>query len=164
MKTFLAAFALSALGLAPAAAEAKKPVIFSTVSAQDPVSKMFLWWNAAFKDPQGFTPEAFAQHFTEDAVMRINGTTRAKGVVNLAARFRKIQASVQAVEIRVPFVEAFSSPDGSKVFTYHLEDAIEDGKPSHSLVMGYAEIRGGRIALINFLSMPGEPGPLEAPE
>ena len=161
MKTLLAALAFSAIAAAPAAAPAKKPATFSTVSTRDPVSQMFLWWNAAYKDPEGFTPEAFGKHFTADAVMRINGTTRAKGLADLAQRFRKIQAGVEAVEIKVPFVEAFSSPDGSKVFTYHLEEAMEKGQPSHSLVMGYAEIRDGKIALINFLSLPGQPGPME---
>lgn len=143
----------------PATAQAAETT-FSAPTAQDPVSRMFVWWNAAFKDPNGFTPEAFGRYFTEDAVMRINGTNRAKGLVDLAARFRMIQGKVQAVEIKVPFVEAFSSPDGSKVFTYHLEEGTENGKVSHSMVMGYAEIRDGKIALVNFLSMEGQPGPI----
>jgi limonene-1,2-epoxide hydrolase len=118
------------------------------------------WWNAAFKDPEGFTPEAFGRYFTEDAVMRINGTNRAQGLTDLAARFRMIQKAVDAVEIKVPFVEAFSSPDGSKIFTYHLEEAVEKGKPSHSMVMGYVEVRDGKIALVNFMSVEGQPGPV----
>jgi len=158
-KILSAAIALAVVPiLAPAAATT--PHIFSAPSKDDVVSRMFVWWNAAFKDPKGFTPEAFGRFFTDDAVMRINGTNRAKGLVDLAARFRTIQGKVEAVEIKVPFVEAFSSPDGSKIFTYHLEEAIEGGKPSHSMVMGYAEIRGGKIALVNFLSMEGQPGPV----
>ena len=160
MKKILTALAIASLSVtAPVVAKEKT---FSKPVASDPVSRMFVWWNAAFKDPEGFTPEAFSEHFTEDAVMRINGTNRAKGLTDLAARFRKIQASVQSVEIKVPFVEAFSSPDGSKVFTYHLESAVQDGKESHSMVMGYVEVRGGKIALVNFLSMEGQPGPIES--
>lgn len=159
MKKFLlAAIALVAAPIAAPAAAAEQ--IFSQPVAADPVARMFAWWNAAFKDPEGFTPEAFGRHFTEDAVMRINGTNRAKGLVDLAARFRMIQKSVDAVEIKLPFVEAFSSPDGSKVFTYHLEESVQKGKTSHSMVMGYVEVRGGKIALVNFLSMEGQPGPI----
>lgn len=160
MKKILTALAIASLSM-PSVAAAKEKT-FSKPVASDPVSRMFVWWNAAFKDPEGFTAAAFGEHFTDDAVMRINGTNRAKGLTNLAARFRKIQASVQSVEIKVPFVEAFSSPDGSKVFTYHLESAVQDGKESHSMVMGYVEVRGGKIALVNFLSMEGQPGPIEA--
>ncbi|MBB5686877.1 nuclear transport factor 2 family protein [Sphingobium boeckii] len=160
MKKILTALAIASLSVTPAMA-AKKEHTFSRPVASDLVSRMFVWWNAAFKDPEGFTPEAFGQYFTDDAVMRINGTNRAKGLTDLAARFRKIQSSVDAVEIKVPFVEAFSSPDGKRIFTYHLESAIENGKESHSMVMGYVEVRGGKIALVNFLSMEGQPGPIE---
>jgi limonene-1,2-epoxide hydrolase len=160
MKMFLSAAVALAIApvLAPAAATAQQT--FSAPSKDDVVSRMFVWWNAAFKDPEGFTPQAFGRYFTNDAVMRINGTNRAQGLTDLAARFRMIQKGVEAVEIKVPFVEAFSSPDGSKIFTYHLEEAVEKGKSSHSMVMGYAEIRDGKIALINFLSMEGQPGPV----
>jgi hypothetical protein len=132
---------------------------FSQPTANDVLTRMFRWWDQAFKDPKGFTPEAFGQYFTDDAVMRINGTDRAKGLEALAARFRMIQSRASAVEIKLPFVEAFSSPDGSKIFTYHLIDAVDGGKPGHEMVMGYAELKGGKIALINFLSVEGEPGP-----
>ncbi|MES2495054.1 MAG: hypothetical protein V4618_02985 [Pseudomonadota bacterium] len=158
MKTFM--LAAIALAIAPIASPAAAEEIFSHPVAKDPVARMFQWWNAAFKDPEGFTPEAFGRYFTDDAVMRINGTNRAKGLVDLAARFRMIQKSVEAVEIKLPFVEAFSSPDGSKVFTYHLEESVENGKVSHSMVMGYVEVRGGKIALVNFISKDGQPGPI----
>jgi limonene-1,2-epoxide hydrolase len=160
MKKFLTAAVALAIApvLAPSAAQAQST--FSAPTKDDLVARMFVWWNAAFKDPEGFTPEAFGRYFTEDAVMRINGTNRAQGLTDLAARFRMIQKAVDAVEIKVPFVEAFSSPDGSKIFTYHLEEAVEKGKPSHSMVMGYVEVRDGKIALVNFMSVEGQPGPV----
>jgi len=161
MKTILtaaAALALSAV-LQPAGAFAAEQT-FSAPVKDDVLSRMFTWWNQAIKDPNGFTVEAFSRYFTDDAVLRINGTNRAAGIQNLTERFRMIQKGVEAVEIKVPFVEAFSSPDGSKIFTYHLEEAMEKGKPSHSIVMGYAEIRDGKIALVNFISIDGQPGPI----
>lgn len=161
MKRIFAAAILAMGVIAPVQAAPQAPTAtFSKPVADDALTRMFTWWNAAFKDPQGFTPEAFGRYFTEDAVMRINGTDRARGLVDMAQRFRKIQASVDQVEIKLPFVEAFSSPDGSKIFTYHLESSVSDGKPSRGMVMGYAEVRDGKIALVNFLSMDGEPGPI----
>lgn len=155
------AAAIAALMMSGAAtAQAEQPArTFSQPTADDALTRMFRWWNAAFKDPNGFTPEAFGRYFTADAVMRINGTDRAKGLEALAARFRMIQGRASAVEIKLPFVEAFSSPDGSKIFTYHLIDAVDGGKPGHEMVMGYAEVKDGKIALVNFLSVEGEPGP-----
>jgi limonene-1,2-epoxide hydrolase len=159
-----AAFALLSVAAGPALAFAPPPPPPATTPvADDALSRMFAWWNAAYKDPNGFTPQAFARHFTPDAVMRINGTDRARGLTDLAARFRMIQAKVDAVEIQLPFVTAFASADGTKLFTYHLEKSVENGKPGHSMVMGYAELRDGKIAFINFLSMEGQPGPIADP-
>jgi len=159
MKWFVAGIAAVLMSGGAAAKAQEAGITFSQPVADDPLTRMFRWWNSAFKDPKGFTPEAFGRYFTDDAVMRINGTDRAKGLEALAARFRMIQGRASAVEIKLPFLEAFSSPDGSKIFTYHLIDAVDGGKPGHEMVMGYAEVRNGKIALVNFLSVEGEPGP-----
>jgi len=144
---------LTVLGAAQAEAATPPAQTFSKPGANDVLTRMFQWWNAAYRDPKGFTAEAFGRYFTADAVMRINGRASAKGLDDLASHFRMIQQRTQAVEIKLPFEEAFSSPDGSKIFTYHLIDAVDGGKPSHEMVMGYASIRDGKIALINFASV-----------
>jgi hypothetical protein len=131
--------------------------VFNQVVDNDALTRMFQWWNEAYQNPDGFTVEAFGQHFTKDAVLRINGKDRAKGLEDFTKHFRAIQERTDMVRINVPFLTAFSSPDGSKIFTYHTIDASEGGKPSHSMVMGYAELRDGKIALIDFLSIDGEP-------
>lgn len=164
-KSLLAALAPVALvltGAAPALADTPGTQRFSAPVADDVVTRMFVWWNEAMKDPKRLTPEAFGRFFTPDAVMRINGTNRVRGPDDMAVRFRKIREGLESVQIHTPFVEAFSSPDGSKIFTYHLESAVKDGKTSHSMVMGYVELRDGKIALVNFLSMEGQPGPMAA--
>ncbi|WP_010408752.1 nuclear transport factor 2 family protein [Citromicrobium sp. JLT1363] len=130
----------------------------------DVLTKMFQWWNEAYKDPDGFTTEAFAQYFTDDSIMRINGSVRVRGVENLAEHFRNIQANSDKVVINLPFLRSFSSPDGSKIFTYHTIDAEADGKPSKELVMGYAELRDGKISVIEFLSVDGEHEPYASAE
>ncbi len=125
----------------------------------DPLVAMFVWWNAAYKDPNGFTAEAFGRYFTPDAVMRINGSDRSKGLADLAQHFRAIQAHTEMVVIELPFVDEFTSARGDQIFTHHFVAAREDGKDSRERVMGYATIRDGKISLLNFLSIAADPAP-----
>ncbi|MCC5863019.1 MAG: DUF885 domain-containing protein [Gammaproteobacteria bacterium] len=115
---------------------------------------MFEWWNEAYQDPEGFTPEAFARFFDDDAVMVINGNARGPGPVAIARHFRAIQAAVDEVEILLPFREGFD--EGARSFTYHYTRAEVDGETRYSRVMGYALVRNGRIALIDFINLPIE--------
>ena len=124
----------------------------------DPLVAMFVWWNAAYRQKNGFTAEAFGRHFTADAVMRINGRDRCKGLEDLAQHFRVIQAETEMVAIDLPFIDEFSTASGDKIFTHHFVRAREHGKDSRERVMGYAEIRDGKISLINFVSIP-DPAP-----
>jgi len=126
--------------------------------ARDPQAvlvDMFTWWNAAFHESDGFTAQAFRRHFTEDARMIINGSLRAEGVESLAKHFTRIRERVDDVEIVLPFKEAFSA--GNKTFTYHKVRARNDGEETIERVMGWAEIRGGKLAVINFLSVEDAP-------
>ena len=152
MKIILAGIAALGLMVPATATPPQSSAIFSSVRTNDPLTRMFVWWNAAFKRPDGFTPEAFGRYFTDDAVMRIDGTVRAQGLDALAKRFRMIQGRATKVEIKIPFVTSFSSPDGSKIFTSHVIDSVDGGKAAHELVMGYATIRDGKIAMIDFVS------------
>lgn len=115
---------------------------------------MFVWWNAAYQQKDGFTAAAFAQYFTPDAVLRVNGRDRSRGLAELAAHFRDIQARTEMVEIELPFIDEFTSARGDRIFTHHIVKAREQGKESRERVMGYAALRDGRIALINFVSVP----------
>ncbi len=123
----------------------------------DPLVAMFVWWNAAYKQKDGFTVEAFSHYFTPDAVMRINGKDRSVGLQDLSSHFRDIQARTESVVIELPFLDEFASPSGDRIFTHHFVSAREKGKASRERVMGYAAIRNGKISLINFVSVPDEP-------
>jgi len=125
----------------------------------DPLVAMFVWWNAAYKQKDGFTAEAFSHYFTPDAIMRINGKDRSVGLEDLASHFRAIQARTESVVIELPFLDEFASPSGDRIFTHHFVSARENGKASRERVMGYAAIRNGKISLINFVSLPDEPAP-----
>jgi hypothetical protein len=120
----------------------------------DPLVAMFVWWNSAYKQKEGFTAQSFSRYFTADAVMRINGKDRCHGVDDLAQHFRDIQAKTEMVVIDLPFIDEFTSPTGDRIFTHHFVRAREHGQDSRERVMGYASIRDGKISLINFVSVP----------
>ena len=122
--------------------------------APDPLVAMFVWWNAAYKQKDGFTAESFSRYFTPDAVMRINGKDRCRGLEDLAGHFRDIQARTEMVVIDLPFIDEFTSPSGDRIFTHHFVRARENGQDSRERVMGYAAIKDGKISLINFVSVP----------
>src|SRR5580698_5737209 len=87
--------------------------------SHDVLVDMFVWWNAAYKQKDGFTEAAFAKYFTDDAILRVNGSDRSKGLKDLAAHFRDIQARTELVEIELPFIDEFTSPGGDRIFTHH---------------------------------------------
>jgi hypothetical protein len=120
----------------------------------DPLVAMFVWWNAAYKQKDGFTAESFSHYFTADAVMRINGKDRCHGLEDLAQHFRDIQAKTEMVVIDLPFIDEFASANGDRIFTHHFVRAREHGEDSRERVMGYVSIKGGKISLINFVSVP----------
>jgi len=133
----------------------------TTAGPADPLVAMFVWWNAAYKQKDGFTVEAFSKYFTPDAVLRVNGKDRSAGIEVLASHFRDIQKRTESVVVELPFLDEFASPSGDKIFTHHFVSARENGKPSRERVMGYAAIRNGKISLINFVSVPDEPAASE---
>ncbi len=165
---FLAALALAACSGSNDAAEAER----DGVSASAPVNgtaatngngrvrpdqvlvDMFRWWNDAYNEDDGFTAENFARYYTEDAVMLINGNRRGTGPAELAAHFRNIKANSEEVEIMLPFLESFNS--GDRTFTAHYVRSIRGGPEQWEHIMGYAVIRDGRIALINFVGVPAD--------
>jgi hypothetical protein len=120
----------------------------------DVLVDMFVWWNAAYKQKDGFTEAAFSKYFTNDAILRVNGSDRTKGLKDLAAHFRDIQARTERVEIELPFIDEFTSPNGDRIFTHHFVEAREKGQDSRERVMGYVAVRDGKISLINFVSVP----------
>jgi ketosteroid isomerase-like protein len=146
------AFTLAVMSLAPAGSR------LARAGTPDPLVAMFVWWNAAYLQKDGFTAESFSHYFTPDAVMRINGKDRCHGLDDLARHFRDIQANTEMVVIDLPFIDEFSSSNGDRIFTHHFVRARDHGKDSRERVMGYASIKDGKISLINFVSVP-DPSP-----
>jgi hypothetical protein len=135
-----AAFAAQAAPAQTAAAAA------STEPAGDVLSRFFVWWNATYKVPGGYTAAGFSQWFTPDATLVLEGKEVIRGLDGWAAHFQRIQAGGGEVEIVVPFKRVFQS--GDRIYTYHVIRSRRDGKAACSLAAGHAELRGGKISTI----------------
>ncbi len=121
----------------------------------DPVSRMFRWWNEAYKTPGAYTDRAFGDYFTNDASLIIDGRVSASGLAALAAHFQKIQSGGGEVEIILPFEETFRQ--GDKVYTRHVIRAVRDGTSMRMLAAGHAVIRNEKIASISLVRTLLEP-------
>ena len=127
----------------------------------DPLSRMFSWWNEAYKTPGAYTEEAFGVYFTDDAELIIDGRLVTRGLGGWAKHFQAIQAAGGEAEIVVPFKEVFQV--GEKIYTYHLIRASRDGTAMRMLAAGHAILRDGRIASISLVRTvldPSMPDPL----
>jgi len=132
--------------LAVVAALTMATPVHAVAPSSDTLSQMFLWWNAAFKRTDGFTPEAFRKYFTDDATLTLEGKTVIHGIPEWVDHFRKIQASGREVEIVVPFKDVFQK--GDRIFTYHVIRSRGPGKVTCALAAGDAVLRDGKIASI----------------
>ena len=128
--------------------------------SDDVLSRFFVWWNQTFKQPGGYTAEAFGRWFTPDATLYLEGREVIRGLDGWAAHFQRIQAGGGDVEIVVPFKRVFRS--GSRIYTYHVIRSRRDGQVACSLAAGHAELRGGRISTIVLVRATLDPkGPLD---
>ena len=125
--------------------------VFAEQNDANVLVRMFDWWNAAMKTPDGLTEEAFREYYTEDAAIIINGNELVRGIKPMVEHFRGAQARIESVEIVLPFEEEFESESGDHIFTYHLVRTRVDGADQLSHLMGYAVVEDGRISLINFV-------------
>ncbi len=157
------ALALVAMS-SPAAARPGKAVQAAAASpkpASDVLSRMFIWWNQAFKTPGAYTAENFSKFFTPDATLVLEGRTVISGVDGWAKHFQKIQSGGGEVEIVVPFKEVFEK-DGL-IYNYHVIRSRRGGKAACSLAAGHAVVTGGKIASIVLVRSELDPakGPMD---
>ena len=125
--------------------------VFADQGDANVLVRMFDWWNAAMKTPDGLTEQAFREYYTEDAAIIINGNELVRGIKPMVEHFRSARARIESVEIVLPFEEEFESESGDHIFTYHLVRTRADGADRLSHLMGYAAVDDGRISLINFV-------------
>jgi hypothetical protein len=127
----------------------------------DTLSRFFVWWNATFKVPGGYTPAAFGEWFTPDATLVLEGKEVIRGLDGWAAHFQRIQSGGGDVEIVVPFKRVFQEDD--RIYTYHVIRSRRDGALSCALAAGHAELRGGKISTIVLVRSTLDPakGPMD---
>lgn len=133
----------------------------SNAQMSDPLSKMFLWWNEAYKTPGAYTADNFRKHFTEDATLVLEGRTVISGVEQWATHFQKIQTGGGDVEIVVPFKTV--AQIGDLIYNYHVIRSRRGGQVSCSLAAGDARLRDGKIASITLVRSTLDPqkGPMD---
>lgn len=155
MRGFIASVLAAFMFLQPAVASAATP------TPNDPFSRMFAWWNAAFKQADGFTADGFRRFFTEDATLTLEGREVIHGIDQWVTHFHRIQASGAEVEIVVPFKTVFRQ--GDRIYSYHVIRSRRNGAASCSLAAGHAVMKGGKIASITLVRSPMDPaqGPLD---
>jgi len=116
------------------------------------IVSMFQWWNDAIRDPNGFTPEAFARFYTEDAQLIVNSNLRGTGHEALAAHFQRVQEIAPTAQMVLPVAEEFTTPDRAFV---HVFERVEDeaGKEMRRECMAYAVVEGGRMKLLRVIGI-----------
>jgi hypothetical protein len=88
------------------------------------IVRMFNWWNQAFLDPEGFTPEAFGQHYTGNAELTVNGQLRGTGLDALARHYRRLQQEFESIQMELPVIDGFCC--GNRVFVQCVTRAVRD--------------------------------------
>jgi hypothetical protein len=131
------------------AATDKSPV---APPAVDPLVAMYMWWNEAIATPGALTPEAFGRYFTDDGEIVINGKVFAKGLPALVEHFKVIQAAGGHTETVLPFRHEFRS--GNDIYSYQVIKSVRDGSTACLLAAGHAEVRNGKLAVVNLVRSP----------
>lgn len=159
LRAFMIVAAL-AIGVSPAPAAAATPAP-AAMPATDALSRMFLWWNEAYRTPGAYTAANFRKYFTEEATLVLEGRTIISGVEQWATHFQKIQAGGGEVEIVVPFKSVFEN--GEQIYNYHVIRSRRGGVVTCTLAAGHADVRDGRIAALMLVRAPLDPakGPMD---
>jgi hypothetical protein len=116
---------------------------------ENPIVRMFEWWNAEFSDPEGFSPQAFGLHYCEDARLMVNGNLRGQGYEALSRHYRKLQSEFDSIQMELPVLDQFSC--GDRAFVQCVTRAISSGNETREEAMAVAKLSSGRIAFLNVL-------------
>lgn len=107
---------------------------------------MFEWWNSAFADPAGFSPEAFGRHYTDDAELVVNGQLRGKGLDALARHYQSLQAKFDSIQMELPVIDHFAA--GDRAFVQCVTRATQGEETVREEAMAVATLSSGKMALL----------------
>lgn len=118
-------------------------------ASENAIVRMFEWWNSAFADPAGFTPEAFGQHYTDDGELVVNGQLRGTGLEALARHYRGLQAKFDSIRMELPVIDHFATAD--RAFVQCVTRATEGDETIREEAMAVATLVSGKIALLKVI-------------
>lgn len=116
-----------------------------------PITRMFDWWNGAFRE-HAFTPEAFAAHYTDDAQFIVDGGVRGTGPEAICAHFARIRERCDAVELVTPVIATLA--DETQGFVQYRCTFTAEGKSGSEVCMAHARFRDGKIARFEVIGRP----------
>jgi hypothetical protein len=119
------------------------------VSTVNPIVQMFEWWNRAFTEPDGFTPDGFRQHYTDTAELIVNGQLRGTGPEAIARHYRTLQASFDLIQMELPVIDSFEC--GNRAFVQCVTRATRNGEVVREEAMAAATLSSGRMSLLKVL-------------
>jgi hypothetical protein len=123
--------------------------IASAADKQSILARMYLWSNATMLKPEGYTEAGYAQYYTPDAVLIIDGVEVIRGLPALVKHFDRIKASGAKVQTSIPFETEFRS--GNFIHTRHYVRSSRNGETACMLAAGHAELRKGKIAMLSLM-------------
>jgi hypothetical protein len=123
--------------------------IANAADKQSVLARMYLWSNATMLKPEGYTEEGYAQYYTPDAVLIIDGVELVRGLPAFVKHFDRIKASGAKVQTSIPFETEFRS--GNFIHTRHYVRSSRGGETGCMLTAGHAELRKGKIAVLSLV-------------
>ena len=109
----------------------------------NPITRMFEWWNEAYR-AEGFTPIAFADHFTTDALFIVDGGVRGSGPAEICAHFARIAQQTDAVELVTPVIATLA--DEAQGFVHYRCTFSSGDKHGSEVCLAHAKLQDDKIA------------------
>jgi hypothetical protein len=116
---------------------------------ENPIIRMFEWWNAEFRNPQGFAPEAFRLHYREDARLIVNGNLRGEGVDALSRHYRRLQSEFDSIQMELPVIDEFACDD--RAFVQCITRAERSGELVREESMAVATLTTEGMSLLKVI-------------
>lgn len=115
----------------------------------NPIVRMFEWWNAEFTNPEGFAPEGFRLHYSEDARLIVNGNLRGQGLDALSRHYRKLQSEFDSIQMELPVIDEFVCRD--RAFVQCITRAERSGELVREESMAVATLTADGMSLLKVI-------------
>jgi hypothetical protein len=121
-------------------------------AADNAIVAFFAWWNIAMADPALLTEQGFADFYTADAQLVVNGHLRATGCRQLASHYRGVAERCEDVAMVLPVQQAFHTV--TRAFVHCRTRVVVSGRQAAEEAMAYAVLAAdGRMARLQVVSL-----------